>query len=88
MGEESDIADEVNEKIREVFEGIDEERNIRIAWIHATQAAHSIAMSALQTGKKLESISISATDGGLVIQYTMIEPGSINSVSVKGKISI
>lgn len=88
MSEERDIADEVNEKIREVFKGVDDEQNIRIAWIHATLGVQAIVMAAFQEGKKLESISISATDGGLEIQYTMVEQGSINSVSIEGVVSV
>lgn len=92
MTEEKKIADDVNEVIRKVFKAgfveVDEEKNMRIAWTHATDVAQSIAMEALEIGKKLESISIVIVDGWPEVQFTMIDLGPIHSVSVAGIISV
>lgn len=88
MSGEQEIADRVNRAIKDVLDGIDDDDSIRVAWSYAVMAAQDIAMEALATGKKLESISIVSVEGGLEVRFEIIEPGSINSVSVEGVISV
>lgn len=94
MDEAKKITDELNGVVERLLinvsgESYGDDENMRVAWTHATNAAHEIALAALETGNKLKSISISVVDtgGDLELKYEIAEL-SINMVSIDGTISI